>query len=87
MGCLYPDYVTKKDFWPRLIDGKDFMSLDYFQGQKIEKASMPIEKSEAFFKQVFTKEEYDELDSYGDLFKWMMYIVREALIDSKYLGN
>ena len=63
------------------------MSLDYFQGQKIEKASMPIEKSEAFFKQVFTKEEYDELDSYGDLFKWMMYIVREALIDSKYLGN
>lgn len=87
MGCLYPDYVTKKDFWQRLINGEDFMSEDYFLGKKIERASMQKDRSEAFFKNVFTKEEYDELDSYGDLFKWTMYIVKEALDECGYLGS
>lgn len=87
MSCLYPNYVTKKNFWEKLINGEDFMSEEYFLGKKIERASMKRERSEEFFKQIFTKEEYDELDTYGELFKWVKYIVKETLEECGYLGD
>lgn len=87
MGCLYPNYVTKKDFWQKLLNGEDFMVEASFVNRKIERASIPKDRSEEFFKNFFTKEEYEELDSYGELFKWVMYITREALEECGYLNN
>lgn len=87
MSCLYPDYVTKKNFWKRLINGEDFMSEGDFLGRKIERASMKREKSAEFFRPFFTKEEYDELDTYGDIFKWITYTVSETLEECGYLGD
>lgn len=87
MSCLYPDYVTKKDFWQRLINGEDFMSEDNFVGRKIERATIHKDRSKSFFMQYFTREEYDELDEYGELFKWIMYLMREALKDAGYLNK
>ncbi|MCL2322382.1 MAG: polyketide synthase, partial [Oscillospiraceae bacterium] len=87
MGCLYPNYVTKKDFWQKLINGENFLLEEQYGDRKIERGAIPADRSEEFFMQYFNKEEYDELDSYGELFKWIMYITKEALGESGYLNN
>jgi len=87
MSCLYPDYVTKKDFWQRLVNGENFMSEDDFLGRKIERGIIHRNRSEKYFKQYFNTGEYEELDRYGELFKWNMYLIREALREAGYLNN
>ncbi|MDR2519896.1 MAG: hypothetical protein LBC69_02400 [Eubacteriaceae bacterium] len=87
MGCLYPNYITKENFWQNMIDGEAFTEKVDFYGKTIERGRIPADGSDAFFKSKFSGEEFAELDKLGDLFKWTAYIVDASLKDAGYYGN
>ncbi|MCL1802931.1 MAG: hypothetical protein FWG30_04725 [Eubacteriaceae bacterium] len=87
MGCLYPNYITAESFWKKLIDAETLTSKVDFYGKTIERARLPADESDEFFKGKFSDDEFAELDELGDLFKWTAYICDAALKDSGYYGN
>lgn len=87
MGSLYPDYVNNENFWDKIMGGEAFTAPFDYKGRKIERGRMPAENARDFFSRHFSKEEYDEMDKLGDLFKWTNFIVKEALKDSGYLSK
>ena len=57
MGCLYPDYVTKEDFWDKVMAGEAFTSTNQFNGRAIERASIDPKRSDKVFGKYFSQQE------------------------------
>lgn len=87
MGCLYPSYVNKENFWEKIMNGETFTSDYNFNGRVIERGRIIREDSDAFFLKYFSEEEYAELSRMGEIFKWTAYICYESLKESGYLGD
>ena len=86
MGCLFPDYSNSEKFWHTIVNGGNFLRRDKFLDRTIERGGMPFSGTK-FFADYFSKEEHDEFESYGELYKWCAYIVDESLKDAKYTSN
>jgi len=86
MGCLFPDYSDKEKFWKKLIDGERFVYQYDYQGTIVDRSGL-VHPPEDFFSGRLADDEIRELDAYGDLFKWVAYVVDEALNQSGYAGE
>ena len=38
MGCLFPDYADRYNFWERLVRGEKFLSFDSFMWKPVERS-------------------------------------------------
>ena len=86
MGCLFPSYADKEKFWDKLIRGERFVYQYDYQGTSVDRSGL-IGPSADFFSSRMPADEIRDLDQYGDLFKWVAYVVDEALGQSKYAGD
>lgn len=86
MGCLFPGYVTKEDFWEKMLRGESFTKQQVYQNKTVERGVMSRQESDAFFKK-HLPDDFEALDAYGDLFKWLTYLCRETLADNDYLDQ
>ena len=86
MGCLFPDYSDKEKFWKKLINGERFVYQYDYQGTMVDRSGL-VHPDGDFFEGRLPEDEIRELDAYGDLFKWVAYVVDEALKQSGYAGD
>ena len=86
MGCLFPDYSNREKFWHTIIGGGNFLRQDKFLDKTIERGGISFSGTK-FFSEYFSSEEYDEFETYGELYKWCAYIIDESLRDANYMDN
>ena len=86
MGCLFPDYSNREKFWHTIIGGGNFLRQDKFLDKTIERGGISFSGTK-FFSEYFSSEEYEEFETYGELYKWCAYIIDESLRDAKYMDK
>lgn len=86
-GCLLPGYTDKELFWEKLMGNEKVTKIEKVFERVIDRGGFPKEGSKEFFQNHFHADELRELDAYGELYKWVIYVIREALMESGYYKN
>ena len=86
MGCLFPDYAHKEKFWHTILHRGSFLCQDQFLDKTIERGGVPFSGTE-FFAEYYSSEELEELESFGELYKWCAYIIDQSLKDAGYTAQ
>lgn len=87
MGCLFPGYSDKDEFWNRLLKNDIFTTHENFNGRCIERGGLPKDptKMNRLLKQSFGDKMPINLNTLGEVYKWTCYVCNEALKESGYL--
>ncbi len=86
MGCLFPGYSDKDEFWKRLLKNDIFTTNENFNGRCIERGGLPKDpiKMDRLLKKSFGEKMPINLDTLGEVYKWTCYVCNEALKESGY---
>ncbi len=86
MGCLFPGYTNKNEFWEKLVKNQPLTEVHYFNGRRVERGALPKNplKMGEFLKQSFGDAIPKELNRLGEVYKWTCYVCNEALRENGY---